>query len=331
MIDDSNLIFLISQPRSGSSLMQQLLLNHSSIKSEPEPWQMLSVLYSFKDNNLMEGYNPHFSNINFRRYLKEDGLKYLKGKLKDLSLDLYNFNIKNSRYFLDKTPRYYHIIDELYEIFPNAKYIFLVRNPVSVFNSILNYNFDGNIYDFLASGDRIDDLLLAPLKLCQAKEKYSNNIFLSYEKVIETPEYYLKSVYSYLDIIPPENMLNYKVDEDFIKSNAVDKKSLQKHQTLTNDYSKGWEQKIDSDLKKKLILGYLEVLEKYVGREYLGYDLEKLYKKVEQYKPKKRTYFNPEFSLLTTNEKYLSFLALNRKRVFQKIYYTFYHDRRNKS
>ena len=40
-------------------------------------------------------------------------------------------------YFLDKTPRYYLVIPELYCTFPKAHYIFLLRNPVAVLCSIL--------------------------------------------------------------------------------------------------------------------------------------------------------------------------------------------------
>ena len=41
------------------------------------------------------------------------------------------------RLFLDKTPRYYFICDELRRVFPKAKFIFLLRNPLAVLASIL--------------------------------------------------------------------------------------------------------------------------------------------------------------------------------------------------
>ncbi len=40
-------------------------------------------------------------------------------------------------YFLDKTPRYYLIIPEIAQIFPDAKFIFLFRNPLQVISSVM--------------------------------------------------------------------------------------------------------------------------------------------------------------------------------------------------
>ena len=44
----------------------------------------------------------------------------------------------DSIYFLDKTPRYYLILKELEQVFPDAKFIFLFRNPVQIYASMLS-------------------------------------------------------------------------------------------------------------------------------------------------------------------------------------------------
>ena len=44
----------------------------------------------------------------------------------------------NECYFLDKTPRYYMILDELLKIFPEAKFIVLTRNPLDVIASSID-------------------------------------------------------------------------------------------------------------------------------------------------------------------------------------------------
>src|SRR4029079_12453572 len=38
--------------------------------------------------------------------------------------------------FVDKTPRYYHILDYLREVFPEARYVWLIRNPLDVAASV---------------------------------------------------------------------------------------------------------------------------------------------------------------------------------------------------
>ena len=67
---DSKLIFLISQPRSGSSLLQQLLMLHPDIDSTPESWQMLTLIHTYKPTDTSEGYNPNFATKNFIRDLE---------------------------------------------------------------------------------------------------------------------------------------------------------------------------------------------------------------------------------------------------------------------
>ena len=45
--------------------------------------------------------------------------------------------INDEKYFLDKTPRYYHFIPGIGNAFPNAKFIFLFRRPVYVMSSVI--------------------------------------------------------------------------------------------------------------------------------------------------------------------------------------------------
>ena len=86
-------------------------------------------------------------------------LDEFKKDIQKLSLKLYNYNQldKGQLYFLDKTPRYYHIIQELKDLFPESKFVILVRNPVSVFSSIMDYNFKGDI-NKIFKDDRMHDL-----------------------------------------------------------------------------------------------------------------------------------------------------------------------------
>ena len=64
-------------------------------------------------------------------------LSLYKGEVKKLALQLYSKEGLPGKYVLDKTPRYYHILPELLELFPKAKFVLLQRNPLSVFASIL--------------------------------------------------------------------------------------------------------------------------------------------------------------------------------------------------
>jgi hypothetical protein len=50
----------------------------------------------------------------------------------DFGIDLYTRAAGEARYFLDKTPRYHYVVDDLFRVFPEAKTIFLWRNPLAI-------------------------------------------------------------------------------------------------------------------------------------------------------------------------------------------------------
>lgn len=316
---DSQLIFLISQPRSGSSLSQQLLLNSNEIVSCPEPWLMLSLIHTFKQTGNMNGYNPKQTIVNYLNYLDvvDGGLNIYKKKIKKLALEIYSFKVEDDNYFLDKTPRYYHIIEELYDLFPNAKFIFLVRNPLSVFSSILDYNFKGNYIRFLRSNDRIDDLFLAPQHIKKAILNHDNHIVMKYEDLVANPNNELRKLFEYLSLDMPENADAYNVEDDFHKTNSIDLKSLAKHTQTSDKYIGSWKKTIDSTQKKRLALDYLVQLQNQ-HKDYFGYDLKRIENQIRAHKPLKNSIFNLNFEVLAKNDEELTFFELIKKRLMLK-------------
>ena len=49
------------------------------------------------------------------------------------------------RYFLDKTPRYHLVVDEIMELFPDAKFIFLWRHPLAMAASVIDRSARGQL------------------------------------------------------------------------------------------------------------------------------------------------------------------------------------------
>lgn len=317
------LIFLISQPRSGSSLIQHLLMGSDKINSVPEPWQMLALVSTYKNFDVMQGFNQRFTSINFKRYLNtipNGYLNYLE-EVKCLSLKMYGERAKNSEFFLDKTPRYYHIIPELYQLFPRAKYIFLVRNPLAVFSSILDYNFKGDVYEFLASNDRLDDLLLAPQNIFTSSINTDNSLIIRYEDVIENSEEVISKVFKYLGINQTP-VKSYSITNEFKKSTSIDTKSLHRHDMPVKDYLYSWKSVINSTQKKRAALDYLDKLNSQF-EDYFGYDLVNIRNELSIHKPKTRSSFNLSFDLLSTPEFELSFKNLMKKRLYKKLNHNF--------
>jgi hypothetical protein len=60
--------------------------------------------------------------------------------------DIYRKLSGQKKYFLDKTPRYYLIAEELHRIFPASKFVYLFRNPIDVFDSQIETFCSGRLY-----------------------------------------------------------------------------------------------------------------------------------------------------------------------------------------
>jgi hypothetical protein len=113
--------------------------------------------------------------------------------------NVYSNLAHDKRYFLDKTPRYYFIIKRLASVFPSAKFIFLTRDPISVFDSILK-TFCGNRLQRLSlyHHDIFDgaDLLFEGFKSINSKRSHH----LSYESLCLNSELELSKVFTFLGI-----------------------------------------------------------------------------------------------------------------------------------
>jgi len=276
-MDDSNLIFLISQPRSGSSLLQQVLLNNPLVTAKPEPWLMLQLVYVYKRLNYSGGYNPNFGHIALMEYLEgiPDGLTVLKRHIKACAKELYSSSrVQAGGFFLDKTPRYYHIINELVDLFPGAGFIFLVRNPLAVFASILNYNFGGNVGAMLSSPDRQADLFLAPKLISGAGTLQSTRtIFVKYEDVVAQKRELLLDVERTLGL--RYERYAYAVSDDFTGTTWIDGKSVGRHTEPVPSYVESWREHINSAVSKYHALSYLDKLGEEMVRQ-LGYDFSEI-------------------------------------------------------
>lgn len=315
---DSNLVFLISQPRSGSSLLQQLISTHPEVATAPEPWQMLSLFYTLKIHDNLDGYNPKFAAVNYGAFLESlpNGKKETMRHLLRLALENYNQYRGDAHYFLDKTPRYYHILEELITHFPDAKFVILVRNPMAVFSSILSYNFKGDLPAMLKRSDRLDDLFLAPKVISAFIEKHSNHCLISYESLVKNPVEIMSSVWSYLGLADIKTDA-YELGDRFKETTSVDTKNLHKHEKAVTDYIDSWKQAIDTSQKKRVAIEFLQQLKE--NQSNYHYDIDSIISEVKKLGVKKRYLPTISLRLLSTKDENLSTLEVVKKRVLQSL------------
>jgi hypothetical protein len=121
------------------------------------------------------------------------------------------YPLKNEeKYFLDKTPRYYYIFEELSEMFPDAKFIILKRDIFAVLYSMLSTWVNSNTD--LGSLSRIyRDFLTAPKIIDQIwkNSDQKNNCYrLKYEDLLDDPKNVSKDLYQWLNLPFDESVLN---------------------------------------------------------------------------------------------------------------------------
>ena len=122
-------IFLISLPRSGSTLLQRVLITHPEIDSYSESWLLLPLIQSLKESDTIANYGHRICTVALNAIIGEmGGVEYYYEVLRQFVMNIYSqICSKGSKYYLDKTPRYYLIINDIARLFPDAKYIFLFR------------------------------------------------------------------------------------------------------------------------------------------------------------------------------------------------------------
>jgi len=261
-----NLIFLISQPRSGSTLLQHMLGSHSKIHTLPEPWFMLPLVYIMRESGCSAEYNSAYARLALSDYLKRipDGKKTYCSAVCGMASTLYEKALEGTdkSYFLDKTPRYYHIIPELKEIFPKAKFILLIRNPLAVLLSILDVNFSGEWTDF-SHQDRLHDVLLAPKLILNGIAKLGDQaVVVHYEKLVANPQAELMRISGELGLAFEDGMDTYGDKVKFENTTFVDPKSIYKHSASVPDYIDGWKKRLNTAERRQMAREYLERLGK---------------------------------------------------------------------
>jgi Sulfotransferase family len=134
-------IFLFSLPRSGSTLVQRVLASHPDVTTCSEPWFLLPLIYTLRDEGIYAEYNHHTLTSAVDDLCRQlpGGESHYRSEIRSFALRLYSSLSPDgdARYFIDKTPRYHLIVDDLFATFPDGRFLFLWRNPPAVISSMV--------------------------------------------------------------------------------------------------------------------------------------------------------------------------------------------------
>lgn len=285
ILQGRRLIFIISQPRSGSTVVQRILGGHKDIHTGSEPWLMLHPLYGLRREGHEAEYNVAWAEEalhTFLQMLPGKRAEYLQA-VRIMSGYLYGRALEGTgkRYFLDKTPRYYLIIPDLHAVFPEAHFIILLRNPLAVLASILK-TWVGE--DWFSLYNYRLDLFRAPDLLIEGMRSVGERVtVVRYEQLIENPEIEMRRICERLGIGFFPEMVEY--GRNGIEHwHFGDQGNVYRHARPISDFQSSWVATLKDPQIWRLAHDYLQLLGPETV-EAMGYSAEALHKALMERRP----------------------------------------------
>ncbi len=251
-------IFIFSLPRSGSTLLQRVLMSHSKVSSAGEPWLLLPLVSMVKKTGTASVYSHQTSQIAIEDLIRAmpDGKKEYNIYLRQFVESVYqSVSNENSIYFIDKTPRYYLIIPEIAELFPDAKYIFLFRNPIQIYASIITTWGAGSLRRLF---HHKVDLREGPIHVTDGFLKLKDKAYsLRYEDFVQNPRDQLVALLDYLGL---------KYEEGMLASLSAQAASVRTGDQVGDNRTRGidpgsldkWKSVFNNRFRKRILRKYIE-------------------------------------------------------------------------
>lgn len=206
------LLFVISPPRAGSTLLQQMLGSHSEVFTHPEPHLITPLAFLGYHDTVDKAPYDHINGAEAMRAfvgrLPRGEQDYLDA-LRAYADTLYGRMLAPSgrRYFLDKTPAYATVLPFLTALYPAAKYLVLTRHPLAVMSSYANSFFVGDWRGANTFNPILDRYLPAMANLIrQAKVPL---LQVGYEQLVRDPERELARIFAFLELAHEPEAVNY--------------------------------------------------------------------------------------------------------------------------
>ena len=194
------IIFICGMPRSGTTLIEQIVSAHNDVSGAGE----LLYLQKSIEKHLMENktlskskvINEISNNINL---------------IEDSYLDWLKFHKFNSKIVTDKAPQNFRWIGIMKIFFPNSKIIHCTRNPKDICLSLYKNNFASDIMNFAYDQKNISNYynLYSDFMNFWSK-KLPNFIYeANYEKIVENQENEIKKIIKFCDLKWDPNCLSF--------------------------------------------------------------------------------------------------------------------------
>lgn len=276
------MLFVISSPRSGSTMLERMLESHSQIKGGPEPHLLTPLAHLGVWDNVEKAPYDHVlaaeSQQMFVEQLPNGEADYWEACRAYCDV-LYGrwMESGDKTICLDKTPAYALILPFMAKVFPDAKFVVLTRHPLATFSSFANSFFDGD-YDVAQKYNPLLNRYVPAIAnfLQQTEVPF---IHVRYEDLVSDPETKMKEIYEYIGVEFEADTINYGSHErdESAGKGLGDPIGVQQHSRPSTESVTKWVEELSADQHKltlmRRIISELELND----LETLGYPEELLW------------------------------------------------------
>jgi hypothetical protein len=249
------MVFVVSPPRSGSTLLQRMIGSHSEVHTHPEPHLITPLAYLGYYDTVEKAPFDHINSAEAIRLFvdslprkEEDYLDALRGYCDTL----YGRALvpTGKRFFMDKTPAYALVLPFLTKVYPSAKYVVLTRHPLAIFSSFANSFFDGDWARAHEFNPLVERYVPAIAKML--RERPSPVVHVKYEELVAAPEQHLERVFAYMGVENEPDAVNY--GEHFKgKQGPGDPITVSQHSRPVTDSLHKWAAELKADNAKRAL------------------------------------------------------------------------------
>ena len=203
-------IFIVGMPRSGTSLVEQIIASHSQVYGAGELVRLRQIVGPIIRTAVEMG-GPDNNSIlrnNIENKIRSDYLGYLE-----------NMN-RSEKFITDKMPLNFIFLGFILSAIPSAKIIHLKRNPMAVCWSIFKHNFagDGNGYGY--DMDELAEYYLLYHDLMEFwQTRFPDMIYhLDYEELTENQETETRKLLDYCGLDWQQRCLDFHTTKRDVKT-----------------------------------------------------------------------------------------------------------------
>ena len=227
---ENNVIFILGLPRSGTSLVEQIITSHSDVFGGGELPILSNIIKKYFINN------ENLFSENFKENFEENKLS---DKLSNEYKDYINFFKFKEKYITDKAPLNFRWIGFIKLLFPNAKIIHCKRDPKNNCLSMFKNLFEGGLNFTYDQEDLVKYYQNYEILMKFWNEKYPGEIFnISYEKLISNNEEEIKKLIKYCELDWEEDCLSFHKNKTPIKTMSTAQARNPIYKTSLNAFDK---------------------------------------------------------------------------------------------